>query len=59
MESMGLYHLTAIAADPPSNLDESLKELGTNLFLPPWRQSWYSGIEDVLVPSTFVRKGAV
>jgi hypothetical protein len=51
MESLGLYHLTAIAADPPSNLDESLKELGTNLFLPPWRQSWYSGIEDVLVPA--------
>jgi hypothetical protein len=59
MESLGLYHVTAIAADPPSNLDESPKELGTDLFLLPSRQSWYAGINDLWLPRRLIRKGAV
>jgi hypothetical protein len=59
MESSGLYHVIAIAADPQRNLDKSPKELGTDLFLSPRMQSWYAGIEGVILPSTLVRKRAV
>jgi hypothetical protein len=56
MEYSGLHYVIAIAADSQRNLDKSPKELGTDLFLPPWMQRWYNGIEGVLLPSTLVRK---
>jgi hypothetical protein len=59
MESLDFYHVSAIAADPPSDLDKSPNELGTDLFLRPSRRSWYAAIDDLLLPRTLVRKGAV
>jgi hypothetical protein len=59
MEFSGLNHLIAIAAGPQRNPGKSPKEPETDLFLPPRMQSWYAGIEGVLLPSTLVRKGAV
>jgi hypothetical protein len=59
MESSGLHHVIAIAADPQRNPDKSPNNLGTNLFLPPWMQSWYRRIEGLLLPNTLLRKGAV
>jgi hypothetical protein len=59
MEFSGLHQIIAIAADPQRKLDKSPKEPGTNLFLPPWMESSYARIEDGLLPSTLLRKGAV
>jgi len=59
MGSSGLHHIIAIAADPQRKLDKSPKELGTNLFLPPWMESSYARIEGGLLSSTVLRKGAV
>jgi hypothetical protein len=56
MESFGLYHVIAIAGDRPRDLDKSPKELGTDLFLPQWMQSWYAGIEGGLLPGMLVRR---
>ncbi|HXO97387.1 MAG TPA: hypothetical protein VN857_12440 [Chthoniobacterales bacterium] len=59
MESSGLHHIIAIAADPQRKLDKSPNELGTNLFLSPWMESSYARIEGRLLPGTVLRKGAV
>jgi len=56
MESSGVYHVIAIAGDPQRDLDKSPMELGTDLFLPPWMQSWYAGSEGGLLPGTLVRR---
>jgi hypothetical protein len=56
MESFVPYHVITIAGDPQRNLDRSPKELGTDLFLPPWMQSRYTGIEGGLLPGTLVRR---
>ena len=56
MGSSGLYHVIAIGGDPQRNLDRSPKELGTDLFLPLWMESWYAGIDGGLLPGTLVRR---
>jgi hypothetical protein len=54
-----VHHVTAIATDPQRNLDDSLKEFGTNVRFPPWMESWWAGFRGGVPAITLPTKETV